>query len=239
MYRYKMVGDRDSRIGVGHGVRLELMALGILISLVVPSLASVCDTAVKGHRLPEEYEDGTIPFILEKGDHQITLPICRIKNNNNCLGLTEDETKSTAELKVMDEIIEEGLASIGNAQTLPKLPSASLTEMQREFRDLFIDFSRWYCVSGNCQPVSSNSPNTAKCVPSTNGKPNTDVWIYDEHLEKLEALNKKWDSTTTTTKRSTKSVGSTGQSALRLTVLAITGLSLAIFNHLHPFGISN
>ena len=181
------IADPYSRIGVGSGIRLELMSLGILISLTVFSQASVCENSLKGHRQPEEYEDGTIPFI-GKGK-QVTLPVCRIKDTYNCLGFIGDTTKLKDELDLIFKMIKNDSVSLRNGNSLPQPRSTSKAEELKEKLELLREFVKFFCVNGNCQ-LDSNDPSLGKCVPSPSGYPNTDVFNYGEWKKKVKHLMK-------------------------------------------------
>ena len=127
-----------------------------------------------------------------------------------------------------------------NGKSLPQPRSESIIEELKDARELVLESTRRFCVSGNCQPDSYH-PFLGKCVPSTSGKPNTEVFNAGEYQESGKSsrkFKKKWKPSTTTKPR-IQSVGVTGQAALRLSVLAFVGLSPVLLNHLHQIRISN
>ena len=49
-----------------------------------------------------------MPVIYEKGGQPVTLSVCRIKNDFNCLGLIGDETKGDFKVDLIDKMIKDG-----------------------------------------------------------------------------------------------------------------------------------
>ena len=233
---------RHTRFRVKNTSRLKLMMmLMILISLTAPSFGDSCENTIKKfpNRKPEEYEDGTIPFVFAPGLQQVDLPICRFKNTYNCLGLTGNEVISAAEKLLLFSIVQDGIPDDS-----PALRNAKATTL--ETNRAFAEFSGWFCVSGKCQLDTNVLEASGKCVPDPSGKPgpNKEVFKFAEFLAKInddeeeEKEKEKKESIASSSsgkkqETKTKSSGVTGQPALHITVVATIGLSLSLFNHFH------